>query len=701
MNQSISIWLYVPSVLAAVTAALLAIVAGFRAHVAPIRSSLVLLFIMIAFQQTAVSIWASSGAAATGWARLGLLTQIGLPSLLLYVNASLTQMYGLSTPPASKRWLLPVMAVIILGLGGWIATATGTIDVAGRFAWRPDGAPWLAAAIPAYLAVALTFGMIQLEHILRFSGHPIRYQLKFLIVGLAVLAVYDQTAAIRWLAGMARPMEASFVHGTVTLCALAVMAVTFIRIRSPSPGPTPEVTQDRFPGVVTLAVSGFYVAFIAVAPGTADHVEFLGPAGAGTLLLFVGILALTLGLLSRTVQVRLSQVIAQHRFRSKYDYRAKWLEVNEAFHAASSVDAILNQLMQILARTFEAPKMSIWMRFEADGRFHQVRTVNTDQSPKPLESGHPLVRRQQQSDEPVVLGEAAVRDSETSTVVSMNDACVCVPIRCGRELRAFVTLSSEGPDVPLDMEDLQLLKALAHHAGMLLAHASLSEEVQASAEFDALHRVAAFCLHDLKNLTSQLSLVVQNAEAHGQDPRFQKSAMRTVSGTVKKMMALMAKLTLGTSPHADIEEVNVHASIAETVRGLDPQAYSLIKQLGESVPSVRMPREQFQQVLFNVILNAWQASGDAAEIKVTTKRHDGFVQIAVADNGPGIASDRLRTLFQPFRSTKKEGLGLGLYECRRILSAYGGSIGVESEVGKGTRVTIELPMAVRAMASAA
>lgn len=703
MNQSTSIWLYVPSMLAAVTAAMLAVVAGLRAHVAPLRSSLVLLFIMIAFQQGAVSLWVPSEVAETGWAHLALLTQIGLPGLLLYVNASLMRWYGLGPHSSGQRWLPPVMALMALGLGAWTVTAVGTGDVGGRrLSWQPDRASWLATAIPAYVAAALTLGMVQLEHFFRLSGHAIRYQMNFLIVGLAVLAAYDLTEAIRWLAGVPRPSQSSLVvRGTVTLCAMAVMAVTLMRMRSSSPGPTGEQAQGRFPGIVTLSVIGAYVAFLVTAPGAADHVELLGPAGAGTLLLFAGVLALTLGLLSRTAQVRLSQVIAQYRFRAKYDYRAKWREVNEAFHAASSVDAILNQLTRMVARTFEAPKMSIWMRFEADGRFHQVRTVNTDQAPKPLESGHPLVRRQQQSDEPVVLEQAAGRDPETSTVVSMSEVCVCVPIRCGRELRAFVTLSSEGPDVPLDVEDLQLLKALAHHAGMLLAHASLSEEVQASAEFDALHRVAAFCLHDLKNLTSQLSLVVQNAEAHGQDPRFQKSVMRTVSGTVKKMMALMGKLTLGTSPHAEIEEVSVHALVAETVRGLDPRAHSLIKQLGESVPSVRMPREQFQQVLFNVILNAWQASGDAADIKVTTKRHDGYVQIAVSDNGPGIPIDRLRTLFQPFRSTKKEGLGLGLYECRRILSAYSGSIGVESEVGKGTRVTIELPVAVRAMASAA
>ena len=80
--------------------------------------------------------------------------------------------------------------------------------------------------------------------------------------------------------------------------------------------------------------------------------------------------------------------------------------------------------------------------------------------------------------------------------------------------------------------------------GVLLSHASLAEERQASAELEALHRFSVFCLHDLKNLASRLSLVAQNAESHGRDPAFQESAIRTVSDTAKKMTALMSKLSL-------------------------------------------------------------------------------------------------------------------------------------------------------------
>ncbi|TKB81900.1 MAG: GHKL domain-containing protein, partial [Nitrospira sp.] len=214
------------------------------------------------------------------------------------------------------------------------------------------------------------------------------------------------------------------------------------------------------------------------------------------------------------------------------------------------------------------------------------------------------------------------------------------------------------------------------------------------AEFEALHRVAAFCLHDLKNLTAQLSLVVQNAEAHGHDPRFQKSALRTVTGTVQKMMTLMAKLSLTTPRSGYTEDANVHAAVAETIRLIAPSQRSRVRQLGESVPSVRMARDQLHQVLLNVILNAQQAVGEQGEIRVLTARKEDSVVITVSDSGPGIGEERLRTLFRPFRSTKQGGFGLGLYECKRILAGYHGTIRIDSEVGKGTRVTMTLPCAL-------
>src|SRR5436189_173135 len=84
--------------------------------------------------------------------------------------------------------------------------------------------------------------------------------------------------------------------------------------------------------------------------------------------------------------------------------------------------------------------------------------------------------------------------------------------------------------------NFDLLRTIANHVGMLISHSRLAEDRKAAAEMEALHRFSAFCLHDLKNLAARLSIVVKNAEVFGEDLAFQRSAMKTVAGTVPKMM---------------------------------------------------------------------------------------------------------------------------------------------------------------------
>ena len=87
------------------------------------------------------------------------------------------------------------------------------------------------------------------------------------------------------------------------------------------------------------------------------------------------------------------------------------------------------------------------------------------------------------------------------------------------------------------------------------------------------------------------------------------------------------------------------------------------------------------------------AGAPGGAVRITTQQVNGCVVVTVADTGPGIEPDKLRTLFQPFRTTKEGGLGIGLFQCKRILEAHRGTIHIVSEVGRGTSVTIELPVA--------
>jgi signal transduction histidine kinase len=129
-----------------------------------------------------------------------------------------------------------------------------------------------------------------------------------------------------------------------------------------------------------------------------------------------------------------------------------------------------------------------------------------------------------------------------------------------------------------------------------------------------------------------------------------------------------------------------------TLRSLGPD-YGVELAVEGPLGQVLAVPAQVQQVVLNLVLNARRAveqAGSKAPVRVRLVAGDGRVRLEVADTGAGIPPERLRTLFQPFQSGGG-GFGIGLYESKRIVESYRGTLRVESEVGRGTRVSVELP----------
>ena len=117
-------------------------------------------------------------------------------------------------------------------------------------------------------------------------------------------------------------------------------------------------------------------------------------------------------------------------------------------------------------------------------------------------------------------------------------------------------------------------------------------------------------------------------------------------------------------------------------------------EIDGDIPPVEHDPNQINQVLLNLLLNAIQSMDKPGAIHVLVQHDDDdAVRITVADQGKGITPENLPNIFRPFFTTKGHGTGLGLSLARRIVEAHGGRIEVASEVGKGTRFLIDLPIA--------
>jgi len=139
---------------------------------------------------------------------------------------------------------------------------------------------------------------------------------------------------------------------------------------------------------------------------------------------------------------------------------------------------------------------------------------------------------------------------------------------------------------------------------------------------------------------------------------------------------------------ARIEKV-INDAIAHTQI---PENVNLSKKVDGSLPEIEVDTDQICQVLVNVLTNAVQAMPQGGRLTVVAREKNGSLELEIADTGYGIAEENVGKIFDPLYTMKAKGIGLGLAVCKTIVERHEGSIGVESEVDKGTTFTIKLPL---------
>jgi putative PEP-CTERM system histidine kinase len=271
------------------------------------------------------------------------------------------------------------------------------------------------------------------------------------------------------------------------------------------------------------------------------------------------------------------------------------------------------------------------------------------------------------------------------------DHWIAVPLSDKGQLIGFVVLSRPRAPLKLDRESFDLLRIVARQAAVHVAEQRNAKALVESRELGDFAKRFAFVAHDMKNVSSQLAMILHNARSHGDDPQFNQDVLATVQAAHDRIRKLVTALR---SNH----ERSVDGPILP-IELLKEEVAAICRSRGHGVIDLRhdgrraavsMDAGAFRSVIAHLCDNAIDASAGQVHIRV---RHEPMrVEIEVADPGSGMSAEFIRDqLFQPFGSTKRDGMGIGAYQARELVRAVGGDLLVTSQPGAGTTMRIMLP----------
>ena len=231
-----------------------------------------------------------------------------------------------------------------------------------------------------------------------------------------------------------------------------------------------------------------------------------------------------------------------------------------------------------------------------------------------------------------------------------------------------------------------------------------------SEQLEELSKLTGELAHEIKNplstikinlklISEQLSGCADKSSSDQNSQEFAR-ALRKIN-VIRKESDRLEHILDGFLRYIDRSELqltqtNINELVSDMIDFYSPQAQShsiTIRQGLCADPLVcKVDADMLKQVILNLFLNAQHAMSSGGELMIRTAGQDDFAQIQVSDTGVGIAPDRLSDIFSPFYSSSLQGSGLGLPTAKRIIESHKGGLDVISEPGKGTLVTIKLPL---------
>lgn len=411
---------------------------------------------------------------------------------------------------------------------------------------------------------------------------------------------------------------------------------------------------------------------------------------------FAALIGIGLLLTSGSARSRLRRTVVEHFFARRYDYRQQWLDCIDTLSATKSQGraALHTRVIRALADVVDSPNGALFLRDGGAGAFQWSGSWNMPAA-SPVPPGHSLVAAMSGGQWIAMLdgSDGVGAGAREPPLDQLGRLWLSIPLVDGDQQIGLVLVGPPRAPFELDQEVFDLLRIVGREAASFVAEQRATRVLLQTRQLHDYGKRFAFVAHDIKNVSSQLSLLLSNAERHIANPEFQRDMLETVGASVQKIAALLRRLDAPATDRAPAALAPVPRLEALLATYRRARRTALPLEHDGSTATVAISPDAFDTAVTHLLNNAIEASG-SRPVRLRVRHEAQQVVIDIIDYGCGMTSEFIRDqLFQPFGTSKRRGSGIGAFQARELLREGGGDVQAISAPGAGTTMRLALPRA--------
>jgi signal transduction histidine kinase len=414
--------------------------------------------------------------------------------------------------------------------------------------------------------------------------------------------------------------------------------------------------------------------------------------------------------------------------RRRAEEKGLLLEASRMLAGTLDFTQVLNRLTQMTAEFWRAPVAVVYLVSEDGKELSLAACHGGSESFKsmttlPVEGTFMGRVLNAKTDAPVFRNLLDEVRPEARAIMEANGlkTAIAVPLAAqGRALGVLCVFA--GAERSFENDDVHLLAGLARSAALAIENThihrkilALEETVHGAEKSALLVELAAGLAHEIRNPLTSIRLLFDSlvrspvaASVPGSDPASDAQMIQKQLERLERLVESYLENARARASAMQTTRLDLNTVIEESLlllTGSAPEGLRISCTLHDDELPVRGDSTQLSQVVYNLVLNAMQAlggetagAGRRGRVEIRSGSKDGRAWFEVSDDGPGLPDEVRARMFQPFLTTRKQGVGLGLSIVKRIVEAHGGALSVESpraELGRGVRFLIDLPLAGR------